>query len=155
MLKLHFNFLEQNLIIRTFFFFLIIFLFTSCSIITKFSTSSYSVIINSKSRINNVEKSELRKLYLRKNKYLNRKKIIPVNLLADNSARIAFESNILNMDRASLNAYWIKQHKKGINPPVSQESYNAMLNFVINVNGAIGYIPSNMVDNRVKVIHEF
>ena len=97
----------------------------------------------------------MRDLFLRKNSYINKQKIIPVNLLADNSARKAFESSILNMDRATLNTYWTSQYLKDIRPPLSKKSYNAVLIFVLNVDGAIGYIPSNMVDNRVRVINEF
>ena len=123
--------------------------------ITKFKTSPYSVIINSNSQIDSLDKSQLRDLFLRKNSYINKQKIIPVNLLADNSARMAFEFSILRMDRPSLKTYWINQHLKDIRPPLSKKSYNAVLIFILNVDGAIGYIPSNMVDNRVKVINEF
>ena len=158
MLKLHFiKLLGVNLIIRIFIFIIITFIFTSCTVkkVTMYRTSPYSVIVNSNSQIDSIDKSQLRDLFLRKNSYINKQKIIPVNLLADNSARKAFESSILNMDRATLNTYWMSQYLKDIRPPLSKKSYNAVLIFVLNVDGAIGYIPSNMVDNRVRVINEF
>lgn len=162
-------FIGEFLIAHIFISFLIIFFFTSCStkrIITiiptpttispqKITPKSYSVIINSNSQINSITNLQLRNLYLRKNKFLNKQKIIPVNLLANNEARKAFESSILKTDRVSLNQYWIKQHLKDIKPPISQESYEAVLNFVINVDGAIGYIPSSIKDDRIKIINEF
>ena len=145
------------MIIRIFIFIIITFIFTSCTVkkVTIYKTSPYSVIVNSNSQIDSIDKSQLRDLFLRKNSYINKQKIIPVNLLADNSARKAFESSILNMDRATLNTYWTSQYLKDIRPPLSKKSYNAVLIFVLNVDGAIGYIPSNMVDNRVRVINEF
>ncbi|MCK4974809.1 MAG: hypothetical protein KAR81_06115 [Sulfurimonas sp.] len=145
------------MIIRIFIFIIITFIFTSCTVkkVTMYRTSPYSVIVNSNSQIDSIDKSQLRDLFLRKNSYINKQKIIPVNLLADNSARKAFESSILNMDRATLNTYWTSQYLKDIRPPLSKKSYNAVLIFVLNVDGAIGYIPSNMVDNRVRVINEF
>lgn len=149
------------MIVRVFISFLMILLFTSCStkrvitIVPKIIPSSYNVIINFNSQINSITDTQLKSLYLRKNEYLNKQKIIPVNLLANNKARKGFESSILKMDRISLNEYWIKKHLEGVKPPISQESYKAILNFVINVDGAIGYIPSDMNDDRVKVINEF
>lgn len=151
----------EFLITRVFIFFTIIFLFTSCTtkrtlIFTpKPSPSLYNVIISSSSQINSIENLHLRNLYLRKDMFIKKQKIIPVNLLASNKARIAFESSILKMDRKSLNKYWIEQHLQDVKPPISQKSYNAVLNFVINVDGAIGYIPHNIKNDKVKVINEF
>ena len=59
------------------------------------------------------------------------------------------------MSRDKLGAYWVKQHFAGISPPITQASYEALKLFIINVPGAIGYLPSDMVDEKVHVLYEF
>ena len=86
---------------------------------------------------------------------IGNQKIIPLNLLGQEASRIAFENEILKMDRNRLNTYWVKQHFQGITPPITQPSHESIKAFVQNVEGAIGYIPSSQVDSNVKVIYEF
>jgi len=81
--------------------------------------------------------------------------MIPVNLVGQDELRSKFESSVLGMDRNRLNAYWIKQHFQGVTPPLTQPSVESIKVFVQNVEGAIGYVPSSMVDNTVKAVYEF
>ena len=117
--------------------------------------AEYSLVISAGSPVERIDQTQLRNLFLHKRSYFHQQKIIPVNLLADNAARKVFESNVLKMNRQRLNAYWVKQHYKGVSPPVTQASYSAVKRFVTKVEGAIGYIPSSMVDESVKVLYEF
>lgn len=119
------------------------------------SASEYSVVISKKIMISAVTAQQIRDIFLMKRHSLGNQKVIPVNLLGQDISRITFENEILKMDRDHLNAYWIKQHFQGITPPITQSSYDSVKMFVQNVEGAIGYIPSSMVDNGVKVIYEF
>ena len=115
----------------------------------------YSVIVSKKLLITAVSAQEIRDVFLQKRHTIKDQKIIPINLVGQDDGRSAFESVVLGMDRNRLNAYWNKQHFAGVNPPVTQPSYESVKSFVQNVDGAIGYIPSKMVDNTVKVIYEF
>lgn len=81
--------------------------------------------------------------------------MIPLNLVGQEASRIAFETAVLNMDREQLNTYWIKQHFRGVTPPITQPSHESIKAFVQNVEGSIGYVPSSMVDNSLKVLYEF
>ncbi|MFH0710744.1 MAG: hypothetical protein V2A75_11105 [Pseudomonadota bacterium] len=119
------------------------------------SASEYSVIISKKISVIETSSQQIRDLYLMKRHTIGNQKIIPLNLLGQDASRIAFENEILKMDRDRLNTYWIKQHFQGITPPVTQPSHESIKAFVQNVEGAIGYIPSYMVDSNVKVIYEF
>lgn len=117
--------------------------------------AQYSLIISKKVEVNPLTAQQIRDIFLQKRHSLGNKKVIPLNLVGQEPSRIAFESAVLNMGRDRLNAYWVKQHFQGITPPITQPSHESIKAFVQNVEGAIGYIPSSMVDNSVKVIYEF
>ena len=115
----------------------------------------YSVITAKDNTLDGLNRLQLRDIFLQKRQFVKEQRIIAVNLLADNDVRKAFELNVLKMQRKKLNSYWIKQHFHGISPPTTLASFEAVKRFVGKVEGAIGYIPSNMVDNSVKVLYEF
>jgi len=115
----------------------------------------YSVIISKKTNVTTLSVQQIRDIFLQKRHSLGDQKVIPLNLVGQEPSRIAFESNVLGMERDRLNAYWIKQHFQGITPPITQPSHESIKAFVQNVEGAIGYIPSSMTDGSVKVIYEF
>ena len=78
--------------------------------------------------------------------------IVPVNREATSEIRSEFTARVLKQDNASLAAYWNEMHFKGKQPPVIQESDRAMLAFVQNVPGAIGYIDASTQPLNVKVL---
>ncbi|WP_310438694.1 hypothetical protein [Sulfuricurvum sp.] len=129
---------------------LLLFIFVS----TLFATQ-YSVIISKKVDVGTLSAQQVRDIFLQKRHSLGNQKIIPLNLVGQEPSRIAFETDVLGMGRDRLNTYWIKQHFQGITPPITQPSHESIKAFVQNVEGAIGYIPSSMVDNSVKVLYEF
>lgn len=117
--------------------------------------SEYSVIMSKKSSFTALSSQQIRDVFLQKRHTIGDQKIIPVNLVGQDALRSAFESSVLGMDRNRLNAYWIKQHYEGNSPPLTQPSVESVKAFVQNVEGAMGYIPSAMVDSGVKVVYEF
>lgn len=119
------------------------------------SATEYSIIISKKITITEISAQQIRDIYLMKRHTVGNQKIIPLNLLGQDASRIAFENEILKMDRNRLNAYWVKQHFQGISPPITQPSHESIKAFVQNVEGAIGYIPSSQVDSTLRVIYEF
>ena len=119
------------------------------------SATEYSIIISKKITITEISAQQIRDIYLMKRHTVGNQKIIPLNLLGQDASRIAFENEILKMDRNRLNAYWVKQHFQGITPPITQPSHESIKAFVQNVEGSIGYIPSSQVDSTVKVLYEF
>ena len=117
--------------------------------------AEYSVVTSPQSGIDRLDARQLRDFFLQKRHFVGSNKVIPVNLLAQNRARIAFEAKVLQVNRDTLNRYWVKQHFQGVSPPLTQPSYAAVKLFVQNVEGSIGYIPSMLVDDKVKVLYEF
>ena len=119
------------------------------------SAAEYSIIVSKKISVAEISSQQIRDIYLMKRHTIGNQKVIPLNLLGQDASRIAFENEILKMDRDRLNTYWVKQHFQGITPPITQPSHESIKAFVQNVEGAIGYIPSSHVDSSVKVIYEF
>jgi len=78
--------------------------------------------------------------------------IIPVNREAASASRAQFTARVLRQDQDDLAAYWNEMHYLGKLPPVVQESDEAMLAFVQNVPGAVGYISASTVPVNVKVL---
>jgi ABC-type phosphate transport system substrate-binding protein len=131
---------------------ILLFLLTISSLI---SGAEYSVVISKKAPISTLTIGQVRDIYLQKRHTVGDQKIIPINLVGQEPSRIAFENAVLGMSRDRLNAYWIKQHFQGNSPPITLPSNESIKAFVQNVEGAIGYIPSSMVDSSIKVIYEY
>ena len=112
-------------------------------------------VVSKNSPLPFLSQGQVKDLFLQKRHTINELKIVPVNVLGHDDARTAFEAKVLEMDRSRLNAYWIKQHFQGVTPPLTQPSFESIKAFVENVDGAIGYLPSKMVDPKVKVVYEF
>ncbi len=119
------------------------------------SGANYSVIVSKNLALPTISPQEIRDIYLQKRHTIGNQQIIPVNLVGQDEVRSEFEAVVLGMDRNSLNMYWVKQHFQGNTPPVTQPSFESIKVFVKNVEGSMGYIPSKMVDNSVRVIYEF
>jgi ABC-type phosphate transport system substrate-binding protein len=78
--------------------------------------------------------------------------IVPVNREASSSARALFSDTVLRQPPARLATYWNQMHFKGRAPPLVQSSDQAVLAFVQNVPGAIGYVSAAMQPKNVKIL---
>jgi len=117
--------------------------------------SKYAIVVNQKNKISKISKQQIKAIFLKKRHYIDDQKIIPVNISANSSVRLYFEKTILKMSRDDLNGFWTKQHFQGVTPPTTQSSGNSAKLFIKNVDGAIGYLPMNLIDKDIKVIYEF
>lgn len=112
------------------------------------------VIITAKdSSISSLSLKELKKIY-RKEALINPmgEKWIPVNLSSHDSNRIAFSLSVFHKRPEQMEMYWNTQYFKGILPPYVVASQAAVVSFVSNTPGAIGYIFPCHLNERVKVL---
>jgi ABC-type phosphate transport system substrate-binding protein len=79
-------------------------------------------------------------------------RIQPANLPVHDARRIAFSRAVLGADPAALDDYWSEQYFRGIRPPYVVESAEAMLRFVAQTPGAIGYIDACVADRDVAIV---
>ena len=118
------------------------------------NADKFVLVTQSQSPIHRLTKDEVRMIYLKKRRFWGEMKLVALNLPPQNILRKTFENNILNMNAAQLDNYWMKEHYKGYRPPYRVETVESMILFIKKVEGAIGYIPMARVDKDLKVIYE-
>lgn len=96
---------------------------------------------------------DLQLIYKRKLMFWNSgARIHPVNLAADEAARKQFSLAVLKSLPEEQASYWNDMYYHGIFPPHVMASPEAVLRFVADTKGAIGYVQACAVDARVDVI---
>lgn len=121
--------------------------------VLSFGAEPFVLITHPQSPIDSLNRSQVRMIYLKKRRFWGDTKLIALNLPPLNALRQTFEHEVLKMNAAQLDAYWMKEHYKGQRPPYRVESLKSMLLFVKKVKGAIGYIPASKVESGMKVIY--
>ena len=97
--------------------------------------------------------AELSLIFLRKKLYwADGKRMQPANLPTDNALRQRFSLRILGGLPESQTDYWNNMYFNGVSPPFVLASQEAMLRFVAETPGAIGYVDACKADARVKVV---
>jgi len=100
-----------------------------------------------------IEPNELADIFLKRHASLaGEHGILPVNRLANSSARTLFENLVLHLSEREIKQYWLKLRFKGIRPPIVQESDEASILFIKKVPGAITYIESYTVPEGTKLL---
>ena len=77
----------------------------------------------------------------------------PVNLPTANALRRQFSLKVLNTLPEDQTEYWNEMYYHGVMPPHVVSSQEAVLRYVADTPGAIGYIDACKVDVRVKAIY--
>lgn len=113
----------------------------------------YVVIANKNMKA--LSESEIKAIFLKKMTLVDNITAVPVNLEAGDSLRTKFEEKLLDMSFERLKSYWTKEHYLGHRPPVNMKSEESVKAFVKKVDGAIGYINMNNIDESVKVLYKW
>lgn len=112
-----------------------------------------AVIVPRNHNLRQIDASELSLIFLRKKLYwADGKHIQAVNYAANNPLRRQFSLSILRSTPETQTDYWNGLYFHGISPPHVIDSQEAMLRFVADTAGAIGYIDACKLDNRVKAL---
>ena len=77
---------------------------------------------------------------------------IPLNLSLEEPLRRRFSQFLFAVSPEEHEEYWNIQYFNGISPPKVVNSEEAVLRFVSVTHGAIGYVRTQKVDQRVKVL---
>jgi ABC-type phosphate transport system substrate-binding protein len=95
---------------------------------------------------------DLAAIYRRKKQYWSDgSRIEPVNLPVSASHRVQFSRWVLGLTPEEMEAYWDEMYFHGILPPHVVASVEAVLRFVADTPGAVGYVPPCSADKRVVV----
>jgi ABC-type phosphate transport system substrate-binding protein len=79
-------------------------------------------------------------------------RIVAVNLPALHPLRRHFSQQIFKRSPEDLQAYWNDQYFHGVLPPAVLASEEAVIRFVVDTPGAVGYVWACSVDKRVSVV---
>ena len=79
-------------------------------------------------------------------------RVTPVNLQATDPLRLLFTRVVLGTSPPELERYWNDMYFHGISPPHVLASQEAVLRFVSQTPGAVGYVSACEVDARVQVV---
>jgi len=113
------------------------------------------VIVNKDMHLEELDKSDIAAIYLlKKRSWENGDNIMPINLPAQSSARSRFTSAVFNSSPEKLSSYWDEMLFKGVNPPIIQNSEQAVILFIERVKGAIGYVETKPQNPQIKVIQQ-
>lgn len=97
--------------------------------------------------------SEVAQIFLRKRRFWkDGKAIVPVNRESGSAARNTFARLIFAEDVRQLVVYWNRQYFKGVLPPATLASGEAVKRFVAAERRAIGYIAPDLVDDSIHVV---
>lgn len=98
---------------------------------------------------------QVKNIYYKTVTQLNTHTLFPLNLPAASPARSAFLQQVLGVDFQTWDAYYDERHFEGIPPPKVVPSAEAMKRFLHNMQGAVGYLPSESVDASMTEIMRF
>lgn len=112
-----------------------------------------AIIVPADLAVKRLSASELSLIFLRKKLYWsNGKRMRPANLPTQHHLRQRFSQRVLGSLPETQAEYWNEQYFHGVSPPHVVNSQEAMLRYVADTAGAIGYVDACAVDGRVKVV---
>jgi ABC-type phosphate transport system substrate-binding protein len=111
------------------------------------------VIVADSSTVKDVSRMELRKLFLRNTSSVGGQSMIPLNHPAKSDTRVRFDKLVLGMNEAEVGRYWIDRRVRGESgPPRVVQPADLLKEVVSRLPGAISYVRSDQVDNKVRVL---
>jgi ABC-type phosphate transport system substrate-binding protein len=119
------------------------------------STPIIAIVVSSNQKVDELKlaPNDLSLIYWRKQLYWSKgQRIKPVNLSTEHVLRLRFSQKILGSAPKSQIDYWNGQYFNGVLPPYSVNSEEAVLRYVAQTSGAIGYVNACAVDHRVKAL---
>ncbi len=92
-------------------------------------------------------------IYLKRRRYWSGgDPILPINREAGSQARETFNRRVLRLDDSRLSVYWNREYFRGVLPPPTLASDEAIRRFVAGDRRAIGYVNARVIDASVRVV---
>ncbi len=115
--------------------------------------SVIAIVVANDAPIKTFSLAELRLIYWRKKTYWpSGQRLHPVNLPSDNLLRMQFSNSVLGSLPSTQNDYWNGLYFHGISPPHVVHSEEAVIRYVQDTTGSIGYVDACAVDARIKPV---
>lgn len=104
-------------------------------------------------RTDTLSMEDVAQIYLKKRRFWkDGNVIVPINREASSLARGAFTRAILGNQARRLDVYWNREYFRGVLPPATLASDDAVKRFVVLEPNAIGYVDARIVDDSLRVL---
>jgi ABC-type phosphate transport system substrate-binding protein len=133
------------------FFLLTATVFFNVTMVKAEDSSDYVIVANKQVQGTSISTSTLKGIYLREIRSWGNGggDIVPVDLSSANS----FYQNLFGKNYVQMQAYWVNMRVKySADLPVSKKDAESVKQFVTETKGAIGFIKSSDLDDRIKVL---
>lgn len=116
--------------------------------------AEFVVIVNKANPVKTLTLVELRRIFMKQTRmWPHAETIVPVDWDATSPNREVFSRRVLARSVREMGNYWVQQSvTQGLAPPSTQRSARAMLRFIASVQGAIGYLSPDDIDDTVAVV---
>jgi hypothetical protein len=109
--------------------------------------TAMAIVVGVDSPIRDLTPDVLREVYMRRRRvWPDGRRVMPVNLPADDPLRSSFSAHILGRRPRELVGYWNRLYFEGIRPPLVLRSPAAICAYLASEPGGVGYVPSDQVD---------
>ena len=118
------------------------------------TTDAFKIIVHPDNPMTSVDREFIRRAFLRKTlEWGNGKGIRPVDLTQPANVRERFTREVLKKTPSQLRSYWTQQIFSGKGaPPDARDSVEAVIAYVLENPGAVGYLPAETKHGRAKVV---
>lgn len=125
-----------------------------CLVVTRPVLADVVVIVNLDNPINQLSREQVVDIYMgRYNHFPDGHAVAPIDMEPESQLRVAYYQKLVNKTVAQINSFWARLQFTGrAVPPVSMENAGLVKNFVKHNRDAIGYVDSQDLDNKVKVV---
>lgn len=105
------------------------------------------------SRTEKLSMEDVAQIYLKKRRFWNDgKPIVAINREASSVERTAFTRAVFEGQARRLDVYWNREYFRGVLPPATLASDDAVRRFVALEPNAIGYVRADTVDKTLRVL---
>ena len=130
----------------------VISLLVAAALASPASAADLAIIVHAK-RDTQLTVEQVAQIYLKGRRFwADGARIVPVNRDSGSEARRFFDRQIFGADARRLVVYWNRQYFRGVLPPATLASDEAVKRFVADEPLAIGYVHSSVIDASVRVL---
>jgi len=121
---------------------------------TTVAAQTYKIIVNSSNEVSSLSQKDLALVFLKKQKrWDDGTTIQPIDQKANAQVRNTFSTDVFNKKVDAIRSYWQQAIFSGMTTaPIEKDNDNAVLEYVRNNKGAIGYVSADTPISGVKVI---
>jgi len=113
------------------------------------------VVANNSFSDENISVETIRSIFLDKRRFIEKKKVLVMNLEVHHPLRLCFEKKVLEKSERSLERYWRKAYYLGKRPPKVIKSVPTLFSYLDNVAPSIGYSDANeSIGKKVKILYK-